>query len=38
MQPLLLAAEKQEQPDVGPRPERSTPQAEQTAQESTAAG
>ena len=38
MQPLLLAAEKQEQPDVGPRPERSTSQAAETAQESSTAG
>jgi methylmalonyl-CoA mutase cobalamin-binding subunit len=38
MQPMLLAAEKPEQPDVGPRPERPTSQAAKAAQESSTAG
>ena len=38
IQPFLLTSEKQEQPDVGPKSERSTSHAEETAHESSTAG
>lgn len=38
VQPLLLASEKQEQPDIGPRSEHFTPHAKETAHERSTAG